>query len=916
LFYRENFDPNEDAIQCLEKMIDLRPNNINGNDLFNLSYLYCITKQIDKAILYMQKVRDLAEPDAFEYLIYLGDLNFEIDPRKAISYYEQSIEILIHYFKDDIKKLKSKISTEFSQNKEIHYFLCEASIIRIFRNMGDLYFTIGNYHKSIENYTLYINNETEFGIDTLRKKLFGALLKLKQYDKAICFILESEKKENNWDRISNLEKQEYNSYIAENLSDEEFEEFISKIPLIKEIFPFLDSITECESTDQRKILLLEKKYIIEKENQIELDFQITYNLLELYKKSGRYGDAIRIAKEISYPSYNEIFNLYLESNDIEGFKKYSEEILKGKWSDDFLQSFYYKCKEKNYMEFFVSSALAAAQRNEDKNQLALLYKYIGFHYYKLENYNLAIEYSEQSYEQKPDLVRLYDIGTCYFKKGNFARTIEYFREVLGTKYSVSFAVNEDPFYLKGMDFQHNKTKISTEKLQKDIIDKKAQKERMEDSSISKTKRFVIGFIHEKKEEFFTLLKKYCDGYDFLFDSKYFLELLLDNIFSGDISSNEKIELYDSLYKIHEYSFQVIHLFDWAICYKVNGELQKAKEKLNNANEKPKYYQFEPINMKSLYYNDVLNRYFLFNNNKKVIEKENLLSAFQILLKEIHYTEERDFQNKQGYLSFLSHTLRNSLSGGTSTIERIIDIGKKAIEADFSKYPEAYNSFTDLNILYSTFNYIESLLDTFKLFTKDESKFIEEWNQRENGEVSPQLLIGYAAKQLLHRVLFAHPFIRIRKKLNKTVSIEVLQQDFLLKIARKEFDENSIEELFIWINNNIPLLQIKVIDSETKWNNYGVKFNLLFSILSEILLNALKYSDGEKPIVLEWKNENNLITINCINTYNTESTKYKDTQSGLKFIKELLEKLKNVEFIPDPKNKNEFKLQLNIKEVNQ
>lgn len=851
--YHANTIPIQEAIHYYTHLIQVEPNIYEYYE--ELGRCYSKLQKTEAEIENFKKAIEFGSPHSY---FWMEKIDKDLDKDKSSPYIELLL-LLEEKRLSDIEKEKYNLGV-----------------------IGKWYYINKNYKKAsyylekvFQSVTDHLSYYEKQFLQTINSYLF-----LSQIDKAIELIeiiLLHKETENKISSVYSTIYFPFTIIFSEDINQKTLEEFFKKIPKEKRWISFFDRLSHTHETkDNIRLLVLKKQFEIDSD-----DKNLIYEIGKIYESNKEYEKAIQHYKKFIHhqSALESLAYLSLELENTEDAKTYFLELLERNDSRDYynhyLNDFWNFCEKIKNPQLYIDYLLKQVQR-EDKNseRFSFFYKRIADAYQRTKNYSKAISYYQKSYDHKPQCILFALIGDSYFCDKKYSEALEYFIKALETDYNDETQRDSPYFYV----FQILLT-------EKDTFDKLS-------------KSFFFGF---------NILNRF---YSLLLDRLSQIHLRYHNVILKSFSNSPQFTLEDS-WKIGIYNqikenyytrISTLNLYDWGKALFNNNQHKEAQEKLEQAKDQ-------------LSKDSAVEDSLLIVSEMEVT-KEHLLWDINSMLNSIKNAQERDFQNKQGYLSFLSHTLRNSLSGGTSTIERIMHIGKKAIEADFSKYPESYNAFSDLNILYSTFNYIESLLDTFKLFTKDESKFIEEWNQKENGEVSPQLLIGYAIKQLLHRILFAHPFIRIRKKLINTVSIEDLQQNFLLNIAQKEFNDNSIEELFIWINNNIPLLQIKVIDSETKWNNYGVKFNLLFSIISEILLNALKYSDGEKPIVIEWIKANNSITIKSINTYNIESTKYKDTQSGLKFIQELLERLKNVEFISIPKNKNEFKIELKIREVNQ
>lgn len=279
-------------------------------------------------------------------------------------------------------------------------------------------------------------------------------------------------------------------------------------------------------------------------------------------------------------------------------------------------------------------------------------------------------------------------------------------------------------------------------------------------------------------------------------------------------------------------------------------------------------------------------------------------------------EEIEIKTKQILLSYLSHSFRNSLSNGPETIRETLNLAKKALEKDYED-KLAYKAFNNLAGLYSTFAMVENILDTFQLFVQDSGRFVEEWHKEIRGDKSVKYLFSLSVKQNISRFLFSEGLIQEREKLIPNFSSEKLRslrKSFLEKILFVEFEELSPDLVLSWVKENLDFIKIEISDEITKFNKRGVHFLLNYSVVSESMFNALKYSSNEELIHISWKRENSTILFECKNRFSKESVKYSDSKSGLQFIEYLINKIqKDIRFTRESK-KSEFKVTLKLTNI--
>ncbi len=275
---------------------------------------------------------------------------------------------------------------------------------------------------------------------------------------------------------------------------------------------------------------------------------------------------------------------------------------------------------------------------------------------------------------------------------------------------------------------------------------------------------------------------------------------------------------------------------------------------------------------------------------------------EILEKENELLREKEMAQKD-LLSFISHTFRNALSNGQETVRQTLSLAEKAIENEYSE-KLSYKAINNIAGLYSTFSMIDSLLDTFRMYGLHDEEFMEEWSKNFDGETDVNYLFAYALRQNSARLLFSDEFREERYRLFNTEDTEIIRtkrKKFLLEVLSLDLKKENAKIILNWFSENAPFVELKIHDNVTSFNTRKFHYNLIFSIITETMFNAFKYSDGTVPVKISWKRERNKIEYSCRNQFSAESIRYSDTKSGLRFIEYLVRILKNVKFVRTRKN---------------
>jgi len=250
------------------------------------------------------------------------------------------------------------------------------------------------------------------------------------------------------------------------------------------------------------------------------------------------------------------------------------------------------------------------------------------------------------------------------------------------------------------------------------------------------------------------------------------------------------------------------------------------------------------------------------------------------------------EKEKEMLSFFTHTMRNALATAPESLRQAIHLlGSEVYEKD-TKHYQAINKIA---ALFSTLSLTDCLIDTFKQSISDPQEFRQSWQNDRTGDATPKWVIASALRQALNRIIFMSDTTELRKLLNnpETALIKATRKSFIEEVLPLNVDSHGVEVFYGWTLAHIPAVDVSIADSDTL--NFGVnqiRFSLLFAITSELILNALKYWDGENRIQIAWQlTEQGSYVFSVKNHCKANaSSNLAGTHKGLAFINRLVELL--------------------------
>lgn len=243
------------------------------------------------------------------------------------------------------------------------------------------------------------------------------------------------------------------------------------------------------------------------------------------------------------------------------------------------------------------------------------------------------------------------------------------------------------------------------------------------------------------------------------------------------------------------------------------------------------------------------------------------------------------------LSYLTHTLNNTLSSGPEAARQTMRI----LGSDMYENNRDYKAINNIAAMFSTFLFAQQLLKTFKLYIADPELLRRNWVADQTGEASIPVVMALTLRQTLSQLVFSANHQAALQRLlpqRETGAIKAVRKSFMEEIVPLDVDASNTSLVFDWVRDHLGVVHIEISASdEIHFNSNSTRFTFLFSSFSELVYNALKYSDGGQPIELSWRKVDCFFVFRCANTWSEESVQSSEgSGKGLLFLKRLVEML--------------------------
>jgi CheY-like chemotaxis protein len=297
-----------------------------------------------------------------------------------------------------------------------------------------------------------------------------------------------------------------------------------------------------------------------------------------------------------------------------------------------------------------------------------------------------------------------------------------------------------------------------------------------------------------------------------------------------------------------------------------------------------------------------------------IEKgsENTIPALLHAIDNAFTQAEMKIETEKEMLSILTHTLRNTLSGGPQIVDQVLRMSQNVLGERYRE-GSVYKTINNIASLHSIFISVNNMLETYKFYVSEPRKINQNWQDDVGGSTDLDYLFFLVLKNTVGRILFEEQNLSQFKRLlekKSSHSIKDIRSAFINDILLLEESHQEFDRVLAWLVEYLPVVCVKISDRSLSFNIDGIRFNILFSCISEIVYNALKYTNKKDQIQIEWKREGDNFIFLCWNRFNAKGETKSGTQKGLSFIKGLMNMIDGSQFFYESKN-SVFSVKLNF-----
>lgn len=271
-------------------------------------------------------------------------------------------------------------------------------------------------------------------------------------------------------------------------------------------------------------------------------------------------------------------------------------------------------------------------------------------------------------------------------------------------------------------------------------------------------------------------------------------------------------------------------------------------------------------------------------------RERTRHYLSLIEKEETRVNERE-QAQKDMLSYLTHTLNNTLSGGPEAARQAMRIlGSELYESN-----QEYKAINNIASMFSTFLFAQQLMKTFKLYIAEPEALRQNWEADVDGDASMRMVLALTLRQTLSQVVFAsNQQAALRRLLphKEAGAVKAIRKAFMDEIVPLDVDDDNAEQVFDWVREHLGIIHLSIDPAaELRFRSNSTRFTFFFSSFSELVYNALKYSDGSQPIEISWCQKNGDDLFRCANTWTNESVQGAEgSGKGLEFLARLVEML--------------------------
>jgi TPR repeat protein len=246
------------------------------------------------------------------------------------------------------------------------------------------------------------------------------------------------------------------------------------------------------------------------------------------------------------------------------------------------------------------------------------------------------------------------------------------------------------------------------------------------------------------------------------------------------------------------------------------------------------------------------------------------------------------QAQRDMLSYLTHTLNNTLSSGPEAARQAMRI----LGSDLYENNREYKAINNIAAMFSTFLFAQQLLKTFKLYIADPELLRQNWEVDVDGDSSITVVLALSLRQTLSQLVFSANHQAALQRLlphKETGAVKDIRKSFMEEVVPLDVDASNTNSLFDWVHTHLGVIKLHIAeDAELHFRSNSTRFTFFFSSFSELIYNALKYSDGVQPIEVFWEKPKGSFVFRCRNTWSEESLQSSEgSGKGLVFLTRLV-----------------------------
>ncbi len=245
------------------------------------------------------------------------------------------------------------------------------------------------------------------------------------------------------------------------------------------------------------------------------------------------------------------------------------------------------------------------------------------------------------------------------------------------------------------------------------------------------------------------------------------------------------------------------------------------------------------------------------------------------------------QTQRDMLSYLTHTLSNTFAGRPEAARQAMRI----LGSELYENNAGYTAINNIASMMSTFLFAQQLVSTFKIYVADPEALRKNWETDREGDASITTALAMSLRQTLSQLVFSSNQLDTldRLLLDKGAdAIKNTRKSFMDEMIPLDVNVANAHRVFDWVRDHIGIMHITIDPAaELHFHSNSTRFTFFFSGFSELLFNALKYSDATQPIEITWGKSGDAYVFRCENAWSEDSISHRQgSDKGLVFLDRL------------------------------